>query len=383
VFWDDGDTSDYLVPFDGTSTFFFSPGRAFWLLNRGPWIITDTVPTVPLDSTTSVEIPLHPGWNLITNPFTIPIAWADVQSANEPGVTGGLYRFEGSFSTAEVLNPYDGCLFDNAGNMTSLLIPFRQARLSKREVPGPEAWRVQLELTAGDYVERLVSFGVSPEAENGRDGNDWRRPRGVGVIPEAYFSHPEWGAQGGAFATDIRRESGDLQIWLMDVRARPRQPVNISFAGVSTVPDRYSVVLVDDDRGRSVDLRTAPAYAFTPATPVSHFRIAVGIGDSVRGFLEDTLPKEFALENNFPNPFNPSTTIPVTVPRTSAVAVRVYSILGELVRTLHTGSLEAGRHSFEWDGTSQEGRAVSAGVYLVQLTTEGGQRFVGKMLLIK
>jgi hypothetical protein len=341
------------------------------------------VPTVPLDSTTSVQIPLHPGWNLITNPFTIPIAWSDVQFANEPGVLGGLYTFDGSFSTSEVLYPYEGCLFDNAGGIPSLLIPFRQARMLKREVPGLEAWRVQVELTAGDYVERLVSFGVSPGAENGRDDNDWRRPRGVGVIPEAYFNHPEWGAEGGAFATDIRREGGDLQTWLLDVRAKPRQPVQISFAGVSTVPDQYGVVLLDDDRGRSVDLRAAPAYPFRPATPVSHFRIAVGVGDAVRGLLEDMVPKEFALDNNFPNPFNPSTTIPVAVPRTSPVAVRVYSILGELVRTLHAGPLEAGRHSFEWDGTTQEGRAVSAGVYLVQLTTEGGQRFVGKMLLIK
>ncbi len=383
VYWDNGDSSDYLVPFDGTSTFNLSPGRAFWLLNRGPWIINDTVPTVPLDSATSVEIPLHSGWNLITNPYAIPVAWADVHSANEPGVLGGVYRFEGSFSTSDILYPFEGCLFDNAGNLTSLLIPFRQARMSKQEVPGQEAWRVQVELTVGDYVERLVSFGVSPGAENGRDGNDWRRPRGVGVIPEGYFNHPEWGAEGGAFATDIRREVGDPETWRMEIRGKPRQPVRISFGGVSTVPQRFTVVLVDDDRGCSVDLRAAPVYAFTPSTPVSHFRIAVGTGDAVRGLLEDLLPKEFALDNNFPNPFNPSTTIPVTVPKTSPVAVRVYSILGELVRTLHSGPLEAGRHSFEWDGTTQEGRAVSAGVYLVQLTTEGGQRFVGKMLLIK
>jgi len=193
----------------------------------------------------------------------------------------------------------------------------------------------------------------------------------------------DWGAEGGAFATDIRREIGDLETWRMDVRGKPREPVQISFAGVSAVPDRYTVVLVDDDRGRSVDLRTAPIYAFAPSTPVSHFRIAVGVSDAVRGLLEDAMPKEFSLGQNFPNPFNPSTTIPVTVPRTSPVTLRVYSILGELVRTLHIGLLEMGRHSFEWDGTTQEGRTVSAGVYLVQLATEGGQRFVGKMVLVK
>ena len=181
----------------------------------------------------------------------------------------------------------------------------------------------------------------------------------------------------------MRREIGELQTWTMEVRATPRQPVQLTLDGVSTVPDRFAVVLVDDDRARSIDLRVAREYLITPSTLVSHFRIGIGAEDAVRGLMEDALPREFALDNNFPNPFNPSTTIPVTVPRTSLVALRVYSILGELVRTLHVGPLEAGRHRFSWDGVNQEGRSVSAGVYLIHLSTEGGQRFDGKMVLIK
>jgi hypothetical protein len=240
-----------------------------------------------------------------------------------------------------------------------------------------------LEFKVGDYVERLLSFGVSPEAENGRDNLDWRRPRGVGDLPEVYFLHPEWDPDGGAFATDIRRVVGDLEVWPMVVRSSPGQPVQFSFTGVSTVPGEYSVVLVDDDRGRSIDLRSVPRYEFTPATAVTHFRIAVGSEAAVRGLLEEVLPDAFALGSNYPNPFNPSTTIPVTVPRASSVALRIYSILGEQVRTLHAGPLEAGRHSFAWDGRSDHGGPVSAGMYVVYLSVDGGQRFTGKMLLVK
>jgi hypothetical protein len=383
VYWDNGGSSNYLVPFDGTSTFTLLPGRAFWLLHRGPLVIDATVPTAALDSTTSVRIALHSGWNLINNPFTVPVAWSDIQAANQPEILGGLYRFDGAFIVADILHPFDGCLFDNAGNLPSLVIPFKQAKVFKSGAWDEGSWRVEVELTSGDYTERLAAFGVSPGAENGRDAQDWRRPRGVGALPEVYFEHPEWGADSGPFATDIRKVVGALESWPMHVRSTPRQPVKLLFVGVASVPGHYRVVLVDDDRGRAVDLRTTPEYDFTPTTAVSHIRIAVGAEDAVRELLEDTMPKEFALGNNFPNPFNPSTTIPVTVPWTSTVSLRIYTVLGERVRTLYAGVLAAGRHAFDWDGTSDQGSAVSAGVYLVQLNTEGGHRFVGKMLLIK
>jgi hypothetical protein len=294
-----------------------------------------------------------------------------------------VYGFDGAFSVSDVLYPYEGYLFDNTGNLMSLVIPFRQARLLKREALDEGSWKVEVELTAGDYYERLAAFGVSPGAENGRDDLDWRRPRGIGTLPEAYFEHPEWGGESGPFATDIRGMIGDLQSWPLRIRATPRQPVQLSFVGVASVPEQHSVILVDEDRGLSVDLRAAQAYAFTPTTPVSRFRVAVGSDEAVRSLLEETLPREFSLGNNFPNPFNPSTTIPVTVPWKSTVAVRIYTVLGELVRTLHEGPLEAGRHSIEWDGTSASGGTVSAGVYLIQMSTEGARQFVGKMLLIK
>ena len=330
------------------------------------------------------RIPLHPGWNLISNPFTISVAWSDIQAANEPEALGGVYTFDGSFAVPDVLSPFEGCLYDNAGNMPALVIPYREASLLKAAVVAEGSWRVEVELTVQDYVERIVSFGVSPGAEVGRDDYDFRRPRSVALLPEVYFSLPEGvGAESGPFATDIRPMIGDLATWQLEVRAQPREAVQLSFSGVSSVSNQNMVVLVDDDRGRFVDLRNESGYSFTPVSPVSHFRIAVGSETAVRVFLSDALPQEFALGNNFPNPFNPSTTISVTIPWTSRVALRVYTVLGELVRTLYIGSLSEGRHWFEWDGTSDQGRTVAAGVYFMQLSNEGGQRFIQKMVLLK
>jgi hypothetical protein len=149
------------------------------------------------------------------------------------------------------------------------------------------------------------------------------------------------------------------------------------------VPSRYQVLLIDDERSLSLGLREHPAYRFVPATPVSQFRIVVGTEEATREVLAELLPKEFALGCNFPNPFNPSTTIPVAVPRSSNVVLKVYTILGEEVRTVFAGSLEPGHYWFVWDGSSASGRPVSTGVYLIRLTLEGGKNLSGKMLLLK
>jgi hypothetical protein len=142
-------------------------------------------------------------------------------------------------------------------------------------------------------------------------------------------------------------------------------------------------VLIDDDRSAWVDLRANPLYQFRPAVPVSHFRIVIGVSDAVRAVVDNVLPKQFGLDNNFPNPFNPSTTIPVAIPRTSVVTLKIYSILGEEVRTLHGGPLAAGRHWFVWDSRSDQGHPVATGVYIIQLTNDLGQRYTSKMLLLR
>jgi len=80
----------------------------------------------------------------------------------------------------------------------------------------------------------------------------------------------------------------------------------------------------------------------------------------------------FALEANYPNPFNPSTTIPFSIaPERDGEVVRldVLDLRGRLVRTLVNGPRAAGRHEVAWDGIDASGRVVPSGSYLVRLRT--------------
>jgi hypothetical protein len=383
AYWDNGDASNYLVPYDGSATFSCLPGRAFWILHKGPLVIQRTVPTVPPDSGKCVTIPLHPGWNLITNPLITTVPWPSVQNANAPGIIPEIWEYGGSFARTTALAPYAGYLFDNADNRTAIRIPLAAAPAKRPAPVDLSEWRIDIELISGSLVDKAASIGLSPAAKSGRDLLDLRMPRGIGTLPGVYFTRPTWDTCGGVYATDIRPEVDSMQIWPMDVRAQVQQEAQLSLYGVSAVPRQYSVVLIDDDRSVCVDLRTDPVYRFKPAAPVSHFRIVAGSEEAVHGIVENLLPKEFGLGNNFPNPFNPSTTIPVAIPRTSMVALKIYSILGEEVLTLYGGTLVAGRHWFVWNGHNDQGRSVSSGMYIIQLANDVGQRYSGKMLLLK
>jgi hypothetical protein len=98
-----------------------------------------------------------------------------------------------------------------------------------------------------------------------------------------------------------------------------------------------------------------------------------------------TLPKAFALSQNSPNPFNPSTTISYSIPDNSqelAVKLSVYNIRGQLVITLVDDSQGPGTYNINWDGTDSLGRQVSSGVYFYRLVA-GDFVSTRKMVVLK
>ncbi len=77
------------------------------------------------------------------------------------------------------------------------------------------------------------------------------------------------------------------------------------------------------------------------------FKVLVGREEKLQEQLNSlALPKEFALGPNYPNPFNPSTTIFFAVPITSDVKLRIYNVLGAEVKTIYDGTIEPGRYWF-------------------------------------
>lgn len=81
---------------------------------------------------------------------------------------------------------------------------------------------------------------------------------------------------------------------------------------------------------------------------------------------EDT-PKEYALLGNYPNPFNPTTTIVYNLPQTSKVEVIIYDMLGKEVRSFNISSQPAGKQQITWDGRNNNNEQVTSGIYIYRL----------------
>lgn len=103
---------------------------------------------------------------------------------------------------------------------------------------------------------------------------------------------------------------------------------------------------------------------------------------SVTSQFETEIPKTFALYQNFPNPFNPTTSIRFDLPSDGFVSLSVYNILGQEVRNLLDREIPAGVHHAVWDGRDDAGHMAASGIYFYRLKTGDALR-VKKMLLIK
>jgi hypothetical protein len=110
--------------------------------------------------------------------------------------------------------------------------------------------------------------------------------------------------------------------------------------------------------------------AFLAVTPTTGVRDRGGV------------PETYTLHQNFPNPFNPTTTIRYDIPEQAMVNISIYNILGQRVRELVDTEHTPGYYRIVWDGTNGYGRAVSSGMYIYRITA-GEYSSVKRLLLIK
>ena len=205
------------------------------------------------------------------------------------------------------------------------------------------------------------------DASGGVERHDLLGPQVL--LPDPYFD-------GGVLASDFNGD-GLLDLAVVDVNPAtgPALVVLVSQRdGVPVVEGRYplpgtgSQVLAGDVNGdgatdlvvlgRSVEGGPGGAFVF----------LNQGIPATAIAAETTTTPSTVALGANYPNPFNPATTIPVSVAAGAGdVDLTIYNVLGQPVRRVWNGPLAAGEHRLGWDGRDEQGQPVAAGVYLYRL----------------
>ncbi len=138
------------------------------------------------------------------------------------------------------------------------------------------------------------------------------------------------------------------------------------------------------DKSRGLELLGAPSY-----TSGGHFgniltivgHVSASTSSPVTEQADITIPDDFSLSQNFPNPFNPSTTIRYHLPGTGRTRITIFDILGQKMRSLVDEMKTAGKYTIVWDARDDRGNRVSAGAYFIRIEA-GNDTKTRKMLLV-
>jgi choice-of-anchor B domain-containing protein len=203
----------------------------------------------------------------------------------------------------------------------------------------------------------------------------------TGSNPELIFWYHMYGAAMGELHVDVY----DNGMWILDVMP----PLVGQQQSNQNDPWKEAVVDLSAYAANPVQVRfrgiTGTDYTSDMAIDDVHFSVTPTVIENQTG-----LPTTFALKANYPNPFNPSTTIAYQLPRQSDVRIEIYNLLGQKVRTLLNNRKEPGDYEAVWNGRNDSGVKVGSGVYMYRMVASdpsngSAQDFVQvrKMILLK
>jgi hypothetical protein len=376
-----------------------TPGTAFWLLVKDPGKVIDTGAGKSNVTSRSYAIPLHPAWNFVANPFNFPIPLKNLRMKSEQSID--LRSYTGSWSDLPVdtLKPFEGyavfselSIFDtllvnpDLSSMPNALLKNMPATATATAI-GVSSWSIRIlaQCQQARDVDNLAA--VIPGAS--RDFDEWDRPEPpvIGEYVSVYFPHHDWEPPTPSYCTDVRSEFSHGEIWEFEMTTNIRDKVNLTFEGVAQVPKEFEVWVIDEALHLSQNLREMNVYTIAGAGPdhPKRSKLVVGRHDFVAEKLAEVkvIPTAYELSQNFPNPFNPATTIRYGLPQAEKVTLKVYNLLGAEVATLvNDEQKKAGYHAAIWDGRNQNGGLAASGIYIYRLHA-GGVTMTKKMVLAK
>ena len=192
-------------------------------------------------------------------------------------------------------------------------------------------------------------------------------PQNISGSPLCHASVSQWCMVADKKVSDIERKERCARL-TGDIAAKAAEVLNAHFASTfaSTFTDPESNATCMACHGTALSnvmthMECAPCHTAEPV----HGGAYTGVEA-----VSSKMPNNYKLENAYPNPFNPSTTIRFSLPKSSKVRLEIYDIRGRLVNSLiDSEHLNAGTFESQWNGRNNRGESVSSGVYIARLTT--------------
>ena len=368
------------------------PGKAYWLKQfvvDGGYFAAPSGETVELSG---YNISVDPGWNMISSPYVFPVSVDIDRNIFSELYVYGSGSLEGWMDTVvTVMNPWAGYTIYNHDEYTREieLRPLRSVRAQLARVLDQTKWSLEVDVQSGNYIDGKNTFGVSAGAMDGKDNLDSPEPPVFDRYLSLYSVLINAKGKKQKITSDFRGVSDSLQVWDLVLDSKVDQ--DIATINLSMMGDIGTSVVwfIDMQNGQAHDLSQTSNSTFSidlgPDQLSNRYKLVYGNEDEAGALVQDIvalIPKEFSLGNNYPNPFNPSTTIPFTISKPGLVVIDIYDLNGRKVRRVVSEHLGTGHYSRIWDGKNSQGIPVSSGVYYYGLQTKTFNSYK-KMILIK
>jgi photosystem II stability/assembly factor-like uncharacterized protein len=333
----------------------------------GYWLKFPGAQTVPISGFPrhAIDVGVTAGWNLI-GPGSSPVPVSTVSTTPGGIVQSMFFGYDMGYQAASVLEPSKAYWVKVSQDGSLRLTGLTQSSDSEAVI----------------HSAATGSTFSSMDVRNSTGGEQtlWFTSRATDDAVLARYECPPLPPSG---AFDVRFGTGRLLeasgAAARDVPIRISYPIYpLTFSWNIPPSDDPASLILD---GRIVSL--AGAGSTVISDPVSDIRLRLSASGS------GEVPEEFSLASNYPNPFNPVTTLRYELPVASRVNLSVYDVLGRLVTTLADGVEDAGYRRAEWNSTNEAGLSVTSGVYFYRLQATGvgepGRTFTGtgKMLLLR
>lgn len=364
--WERGRYAEY--PNIGAS---FTPGTAFWLVTRtGGGFDIENGRSV--SSIAPQAVALDTGWNQIASPYAFPIEWGDlIASVN----VSPAYYYDGVSPyqlNITILQPWEGYFVENrTGEAIVISVPPVEA------LPGTQKAGSLTELSGRDLVVQLSAasssdlrdvynyVGFKEQATAGDDRLDLHEPPPIGDYVQLSIADGKW------FAANFKPPSADGEAWDIVTRSTlPQQDLIVRLEQHGVLPAGFKIFVLDKDESVPLSLQDGAFSVRTrEALSVRSLKLIIGteaFAESQSGGIP-LVPLAYALDQNFPNPFNPSTTIRYQLSKRSRVRLEVFNVVGQLVKTLVDAEQVTGVHTVRWDGMNESGVPVASGMYVYRL----------------
>ena len=384
-----------LFEYDQTSSSYrdnpidFIMGESYWFYQRIENNLLLGTTAGETGSMSGTSLTLIPGWNFIGSPYPFEINISLDQVQFYGPITYGLAA-EAWSSVVTALDPWNGYAVYNrtTNDQTIILDPtVSSASLAARVNDQEEGWLISLGVSTDDYEDRFNTFGALETAENGLEWHDNPEITAPGKSISLAFLLPEEN-QGLTVTSDVRALDNRLKLWDAKIMSTDLEgAMTLTWAIEQSLPADKALQLLDINTRTVVDMLLLDHVELGLMDSRYDRQIKIISGDpaAVAGTISDILaliPAELSLDGNYPNPFNPVTTIRFGLPEPRKIRITVINLLGQEIIELVNDWKDIGRHEIQWQGQDYHGRPVASGMYFSVLS-DGHKTIVQKMLLLK